>query len=221
MDKIFNQIREGYFHQSLCERLYTQWRWRIFPFRIYEECIPKSCNILSLACGSGLFEIALSFTSKQRNIKGYDISPQKIQMAKAASQGIPQLDFKVKDFTQLSVQEFEFADVITIVDSLYMIPDFQKQKIANQFYQNLLKKQGLLIIKDIDKNFPFKFQVTWMHDWFAINVLRITQAKTLAYVTKNRMLEILSQAGFKSIETIEAHKGYFYPHIIYKATATA
>ena len=185
-------------------KLYVWLRLIILPIDKIENIIPKNGKILDVGCGYGFSSIYFALTSTKRIVKGIEISPQRINIASTASKHINNLSFEVDD---LANQQQSLYNSIVLIDLLHHLNTFEKTKLLSDCH-NLLSKNGVLIIKDINTKPLFKYIWNYIHD------LVMTRFSKLEFYDQNKMINILSYCGFKVI-THYSIKNIFYPHYIY------
>jgi len=114
-------------------------------FRFYGKFIKKkfkkSLNLLDFGCGQGS---AVNFFNQQRlNAYGVDISKKDIKTAKKKYKKIKNKFFFTKDLNDLKNKFQKKFDIITCIQSLYYLSDYDFKLYINYFDQ-ILKKNGII-----------------------------------------------------------------------------
>lgn len=139
--------------------LYSDFRIKIFvllrflmcPFIQMERYLPKQGIITDIGCGEGVFSIFLSLKSKNRKIIGVDLNRKKVSIAKNASRKLNNITFKVENAIDLKLNNLS-GIVISDAFHHFSLKDQEKFLIKTK---QLLKKGGILLIKEINKDdFP-------------------------------------------------------------------
>ncbi len=122
--------------------LYNFLRSAILPLKEIDVALPQKGCIIELGCGEGVISTYLA-RNKQRKIIGIDLNNNRI-----ANTTSPNLAFKVGDITKTN---FKHQEGFVISDVLHHIaPEKQKKLLGN--LHKALKKNGVLVIKEIDKD---------------------------------------------------------------------
>ncbi|MCP2621208.1 class I SAM-dependent methyltransferase [Candidatus Aminicenantes bacterium AC-334-E05] len=176
-----------------------------------EKYFPRRGEIIDLGCGNGLFTNLLKLGSKERKITGYDLDEKKIQIARKTQEiSNSGINFYHADILKIDYPE---SDVFCLSDVLYLIPYKQQYLILKKCYSSL-RKNGLLVIKEIDTKPKWKYLWNFFQETFAVKILNFTLGRNFYFRGENEFKKILSEIGFK-VKVIRLDKGYWYPHILY------
>lgn len=179
---------------------------------ILENYIPKEAKILDVGCGHGLFCNLLLITSNKREICGIDIDKQKIKIAKNSVGYRKGIRFLAVDITKIN----ETFDVVVVYDVIHHIDYHLQLSFLKECFKRL-KKDGLLIIKDVNidyfiRSFIFCYLVDELN-----SRLNITKGDGRAFLHKKELFDIVSGANFKDIRLGEIHNRDITPHLIMTA----
>ena len=110
--------------------------------KIFDENGIEQAKILDLACGTGVLAEILS--KKGHHIRGIDISPQMIEIARKRSIGLPDTVFQVQDMTKFYVND-SFDLITCIFDSINYVLD--PSALRSMFYRvhSTLNKRGFFL----------------------------------------------------------------------------
>ena len=102
----------------------------------------EKAKILDLACGTGV--LALELAKLGHSVKGIDISPHMIEMAKSKSTDHLDISFEIKDMTDFSFDE-KYDLVICTFDSLNYIIDLKNLKTVFVNISKVLLDKGFFV----------------------------------------------------------------------------
>lgn len=140
-------------------RFYNLFFFQFYYFFIHNICffickqyLTKSCRILDIACGTGLFLGKIKKWNNQTELFGIDNSAG---MIKKAKKSFGNINFCIANAEKILFQN-KYFDFITIIDALYY---FQNQKEAIKECQRVLKPGGFLFIHHIAGDIFPKFLI--------------------------------------------------------------
>lgn len=125
-------MKTAFFHNFL--------RSLMLPLKEIDTNLPQVGTILDLGCGEGVIARYLATNSK-RKVIGVDLNKSRIQQTK-----LKNLSFEHADIRTYDVKS---ADGVVLSDVLHHI-DFQNQEKVLKNISKGLKRNGILIIKEID-----------------------------------------------------------------------
>lgn len=132
------------------------------PYIDIEKLVPAKGTILELGCGEGLFSNYMAICSKDRRIVGIELDSTR---AKQANRGLKNTQFKRGN--ALTVK-FPRADCIILFHLLHHLLSFEDQERLIEKCKNNLRKNGKIIVVEID-NTPFiKYLISWLTDHFIV-----------------------------------------------------
>lgn len=168
----YNRGARGYFYDALIKN-YTykgpvlEWYMRVKVmmeerYRFMDELIPRNARVVDIGCGYGPLSLMLSLMSPERNILGVDYDEEKIEVAgKCFSAG------DNCQFVYANALEYDFpeSDVFVMNDMLHYM-NYDAQKILISRCASRLSENGLIIIRDGDRNKKDKHRLTeWSEKW--------------------------------------------------------
>ena len=115
----------------------------MLPLSLIDDSLPKQGVILELGCGEGVIAQFLARSTK-RHLTGMDINKKRLPKTKNKN-----LKFICADLTNKSLK-LPVADGVVISDVLHHI-NTNEQKILISKIATSLKKDGVFVIKEIDK----------------------------------------------------------------------
>ena len=205
--KLFKLYRDV----DLLTKIIIRVKLKICPFFKMEKYFPRRGEIIDLGCGNGLFTNLLKLGSKERKITGYDLDEKKIQIARKTQESV---DLGVKFYhDDILKMDYPESDVFCLSDVLYLIPYKQQDLILKKCHLSL-RKNGLLVIKEIDTKPKWKYLWNFFQETLAVRILNLTLGRNFYFRGENEFIKILSEIGFK-VKVIRLDKGYWYPHILY------
>ncbi len=192
----------------------TRWeqelRLRICPFEEVVQRVPKEGVVLDLGCGFGALSHLLAMDSAQRRVIGIEQMPHRVEMARRAMGGLPNLEFLVGDIHEVA---FAPANCIIMNDVLHHIPHDRQIPLLKKCYEGLLPG-GSLLIKDVTKSPVSKYIWNYIHDF-------VRNGNLPFYCLDAAILyALLELVGFETtVQRLD--EGYPYPHILYVCSKPA
>lgn len=198
--------------QGAWTAFYTRTKFKICPLLPIEPLLPRTGRVLDLGCGNGLFAAILKLGSPERTITGFDLDEKKIDSARAAFKDWTGMEFSVGDLIR---SNYPAADIITIIDVLYLIPPDAKESILRKCH-GALPAGGLLAVKDVDTRPRWKYVWNMIQETLAVKIIGFTLGSRFHFTSREDFTALLNRVGF-DVEVVPQHKGYWYPHILYLA----
>lgn len=198
--------------ETLGIRLFVRARRLLAPLERVAASVPPTGNVLDLGCGHGLFSLRLALASPDRRVLGVDPSSVKLEVARRASQGLPNLEFRLGTVDEVEKQSFQ---VITLLDVLYLLPVEEKLHILRRCRQ-LLAPDGLLLIKANDIHPGWKYAVAWLQEWGMTTVGLTLGHGNLYFLSCEANRSLLQQAGF-DVQVLHLSHWTPYPHALFLA----
>lgn len=175
----------------------------MLPITDIEAYVPKRANVLDIGCGYGLLDIYLATTSEQRKVVGLDANAQRIRTARVTSQDISNIEFLAADL--LSTDLPKDIDCILLIDLLHHTTYIQQEGLIDSV-ATLLEQGGKFIIKEIERDFGFKYYWNLFHDKV------MTFFDELYYLDEEDLTRTLEDKGF-SVSTVRLRHP-FYGHYL-------
>lgn len=124
----------------MTQTIYDTLRFWMLPLAQVDELIPKKGTIIDLGCGEGVIAKYLAHI-KSRTIIGVDNNKKRLQKSK-----LKNLQFKLADIRKYPLKK---ADAVIFSDVLHHL-SYVDQKVLLAKVAKALKKNGILLIKEID-----------------------------------------------------------------------
>ncbi len=198
--------------RGLGTALYARIKFKICPLLPVESFLPETGRILDLGCGNGLFCAILKLGSEERSILGFDLDEGKVDLAKTIFQGRRGMDFWVGDVVRA---DYPSADVVTIVDVLYLLPLEAQEEVLRKCHA-ALPPGGLLAVKEMDTRPRWKYFWNIVQETLAVKIIGFTLGGRFRFQSRQAMTDLLCRLGF-DVEVVPLDRGYAYPHILYLA----
>lgn len=143
--------------------------------------------LLDVGCGIGYFTIPAAKVIKNNKVIGIDIMPEILDYAKERAEGISNIEFKESKEYSFPVEDNSVKYVL-ISNVIHEVED--KIKYFNEV-KRVLEKDGYFLIIDWDKK---EMEMgPPVHE----------------RISKDEMIELCSEAGFKLIESVEASPNHY------------
>ncbi len=206
---IYRRYREcGFWTRS-----YLRIKLKICPLIALETHFPPRGKIVDLGCGNGLFAHILNLGAPRREILGFDLDADKIRTAGQTIVEGMQAHFHPGNITEMSIPA---ADVISLVDVLYLIPYDLQESLLNRCHA-ALKPGGRLIIKEMDSRPRWKAAWNRIQETLAVKIFGFTLGGRFYFRSREGYHALLSRSGLQ-VRSHPLHRGYWYPHIVHIAT---
>ena len=121
--------------------------------------VDKDSKVIDIACGTGAF--ALEMSTKAQHILGIDLSESQIRTAVKSQNKlkIDNVNFELRDATDLSMYKDEEFDLATISLALHQFP----MSIAKSVFSEMIRISKELIIVDYAFPMPSRFLKTGIY----------------------------------------------------------
>lgn len=183
------------------------------PYSKVEKLIPDKGQIVELGCGEGMFSNYLAISSSRRKVFGFDIDRTRI---KQADRGLKNTIFKKADVTKLNLPQ---SDCIVMFHLLHHLlsPNLQTNLIKKSI--NSLKKDGKLIIVEINNKPFFKYLVTWLTDHLLIAWLfeKRLYEPNIYFRSEKQWLKLFSEFDLKC-KVYSVNRNMPFSHIIFECS---
>lgn len=203
------------------ERFHVRARAFSAPLEAVASRVPHGGTIADVGCGHGLLSALLALEDPSRTVIGVDPDPRKILWA---SQGpgrqLRQLHFEEGTVERLAEQRPSGFDAAVVSDVLYLLPRERWPEFLRTV-RRLLRPGGRFLLKEAEGDHSWKHYKCLAQEWVMVKMLGRTKAGgALVLEPRNVAQDLLRDAGFKVLDTVELDAGYTTPHILYVAEAT-
>jgi cyclopropane fatty-acyl-phospholipid synthase-like methyltransferase len=194
-------------------RAYCWGRFTILRQRFLDEIgqyLPASGNVLEIGCGFGLFSLYYASTAPGRVVRGVDLNPRRIEMARRAA---ARLGLENVAYDELDARQFKGDTPVSaayMLDIVHHLPDDAVPSLLRELHR-AIAPGGLLLVKDVDTRPAPKRWFTWALDKL------MSPLAPVRYWSGEELTGALRDAGF----TVRRHLMVDilpYPHILYVAT---
>ncbi len=136
---------------SFFVQLYVRIRMWILGRRFLDEIaqyLPEDGNVLDVGCGFGLAALLFAISKPRRRIKGFDVSPSRIETARRAAErlGLTNATFEVAHVESARIAEP--FDAAYMIDLVHHVPKEAVEPLVASIARNL-RPDGTLLIKDL------------------------------------------------------------------------
>lgn len=207
----FGDIWQAYRDCPIGARLRVLARYVSCPYGPLLCLFPSTARILDVGCGDGLLLFLLSRELKSRRYAGIDIDAKKIAIARRAR--IDKAEFLLGEISTLPSDSY---DCVSIMDVLYLLPKPQWPEFLKQSVR-VLRKNGLLIVKEVSDEPRWKYWLAYFEEIFAIKVVRMTKGDAPHFETIDVYRAYIEAAGAHvfRIERIDAWRPH--AHVVFLA----
>jgi len=208
--RIKNQVIRSY--ESPLVKAYCTIRFRIMNMRIIEEVgqyLPMNGRLLDIGCGFGLFSLYFALESSSREIVGYDLAENRLDMARKAATKLgvsSRTSFCRQDVIGLRESPHTYQAAY-MLDILHHVDPLLHGDIIASIHDALLPG-GILVLKEIDTRPCWKVWFTWILD------VLMNPSQPPHYVGKKTLSSLLCSIGFE-VRTHLLVDILPYPHLLY------
>ncbi|MCK4639283.1 MAG: 1-acyl-sn-glycerol-3-phosphate acyltransferase, partial [Bacteroidales bacterium] len=182
-------------------------------YALFNELIPVKASIVDIGCGYGFMSYMLGFLSHERNIIGIDYDGYKIEIANNCISDNQILKDRIK-FIYADVVDYPFknSDVFILSDVLHYMPEEKQEILIKKCIENL-NKDGLIIIRDADRNLRKRHRGTEYTEFFSTRFgFNKMKYKKLFFVSENKITDFISKYNM-NVKIIDNTK--FTSNLIY------
>ena len=166
-------------------------------FRLYDQLLPRSGNILDLGCGYGYITYMLMLTSDERNLTGVDYDQEKIIVAQNGY-----LRNKRIEFIHCNISEYPFTlqDGILLGDVLHYLPPDSQVTLIQSCMQNL-KAGGVLLIREGNADLHNRHKRTRFSEFLSTRILQFNKTnkdqKKLWFISSEEVKRVAQSKGLE------------------------
>ena len=173
-------------------------------YALFESLMPKQGQIVDVGCGYGVLPYMLMYKGRQRTILGVDYDDDKIAVADNCVDKSDKLSFAVGDVTSF---EFPESDGFIISDVLHYLREEQQVQVIRNCVAKL-KKQGVLVIRDADKDIANRQKGTWYTEFMSTKVFGFNKTQTdgLHFVSGTLIKDTIATFSHLTLEVIDNTK---------------
>ncbi|MBI3028344.1 MAG: class I SAM-dependent methyltransferase [Candidatus Rokubacteria bacterium] len=169
--------------------------------------LPAEGPVLDVGCGFGLFSLYYAQVLPGLSLRGLDINPRRIEMARcaAARLGLSNVTYELGDAMAYHA-DGEYAGAY-MLDIVHHIPEDAVRPLVEQLFK-ALAMGGRLIIKDVDTRPAYK-------RWFTHALDRLMDPTTpVRYWSADELEALLAEVGFR-VGRQRLPDYLPYPHVLY------
>jgi len=200
---------------NLTGRIHQLIRAVLMPFDRVMDFVPTDGVILDLGCGHGQFLALVKDQYSKADIRGIDLSKDKVASSKQVLASF-QIEDSAVSQAGISDLEGQKLDCIVILDVLYLVPFEQWEPILKKCRQ-ILADNGILLMKEMDRTMKWKFALLYLQETIAVKVLGLTLGREFTFPHPEEIRKVIEKAGF-SVQAFALDKGYYIPHKLWRCT---
>lgn len=194
-------------------RAYCWVRFWILRQRFLDEIgqyLPPAGPVLDIGCGFGLFSLYYAATGPARFVRGIDLNPRRIALARRAA---ARLSIENVAYEEGDARTFKGDGEVAAAYMLDIVHHIAPETVRPLFQRlhACLAPGGVLVVKDVDTRPAPKRWFTWALDKL------MAPATPVRYWSGDELAAALRGAGFE----VRRHAMLDflpYPHVIYIAT---
>ncbi len=183
-------------------------------YTMYEKLLPREGKIVDIGCGYGFMAHILAWTSKDREVIGFDHDEDKILVAQHTPTVTPNISFEVRNVLDPKV-ELPMANAFILMDVLHYLPKEAQRELILKCLGNL-SPGGMLMIRDANAELEERQRGTWLTEFFSTRFgFNKTNSNKLIFTGSTFITSTAEQTG-ASVEIID--KGKFTSNVLYLIT---
>ena len=167
-------------------------------YQLFESLLPKKGTITDVGCGYGFLPYMLSFMSEDRIVIGTDYDEEKIAVANTNFSKNKNISFFAADATEVALPA---SDAFILSDILHYLPMAEQEKLIVKCI-NTVNANGMILIRDADKNLESRHRGTHYTEFFSTNSGFNKTKNKLEFVSSDFILNIAQKNNMK-IEKID------------------
>lgn len=192
--------------------LFSKIRFWDSPYMKVEKMIPKDSHIIDMGCGEGIFTNYMAVASKGRDILGIELNEGRIC---SADKKLANVKYQRGSVLKLDLPQ---CDCIVMFHLLHHLKSFTAQEELLRSSYKLLRKNGVLLIVEIDTKPLIKYLITWITDHFLVPWLfekKFYQPEI--YFRSSEEWEVcLGKLGYSKIRVSNLSGGKPFSHVVLK-----
>jgi 1-acyl-sn-glycerol-3-phosphate acyltransferase len=178
-------------------------------YRVFNDLLPQTGNILDIGCGYGFMSYMLHFVSPRRTITGLDYDEQKIATANHCFSKAASINFVHADVMEFT---FETYDAIVMMDILHYLQP-EQQKIVIEKCIRHIKPGGLIIIRDGNKDLAKRQKGTELTEKFSTEIFGFNKTSGGLYFLSGSTIKEI--AASHQMECSEMDESTYTSNIIF------
>lgn len=205
-----DQLMRNYTMKGPVLEWYTRIKTRLENnFEEYEHYVPKSGRVVEIGCGYGYLSHILAWTSKDRQVLGFDHDENKLAVASNTPTITENLKFEVRD---VRTAELPRASAFVMIDVLHYLPQQEQFELLRNCIDKL-EEDGVLLVRDADAALKKRQRGTWLTELYSTKSgFNKTNASALCFVSREMIAEVVLAAGAQ-LEVID--HGKFTSNVLY------
>lgn len=194
------------------DRWQMRYRWATCPMATIDDYLPDRGRVLDFGCGHGLLSTYLALRSADREVVGFDIDRDKISVAEAAAGRLPTGSSCRFTTDPAAISDLGPWNGVVLVDVLYLVPPGDRAALFHSLAANLAVG-GTIVIKEIDHEPRWKYELALFQERLATRVFGITEGSALEFEPVSSIESLLQAEGLRT-GGVRADSGYAYPHYL-------
>ncbi|MEQ1554098.1 MAG: 1-acyl-sn-glycerol-3-phosphate acyltransferase [Ferruginibacter sp.] len=189
-------FREKLIYNYIYKGPFVEWYMRIKTrlennYEVFHKLVPLQGKILDIGCGYGFMSYMLYFTSNKRIITGIDYDEEKIETANHCFSKTNDINFIAANLLNFTLEKY---DAIIIADVLHYLQPYDQKKVIIDCINNL-NRNGVLIIRDGDKDDTTKHKKTELTEMFSTKLFKFNKItdKGLFFLSGSMVKELAKE----------------------------
>ncbi|MBX7115892.1 MAG: class I SAM-dependent methyltransferase [Myxococcaceae bacterium] len=178
------------------------------------EQMPKG-RLLDVGCGHGVLTALLAYQREDRQVVALDPDTRKTGWARASVGRLPNVTVESATLEALAQTQAGLFDAAAVADVMYLLPldawvGFLKA------IRTLLKPSGKLYLKEAEADGSWRELKCMAQERVMVQLLGRTHSSgALKILSRDKMRELISAAGFRVTCEQSLSRGYTTPHVLF------
>ena len=171
-------------------------------YRLFDDLVPRRAVITDIGCGYGFMAYMLVFLSEERTITGVDYDEEKIETANHCFSKTDRLRFVSSNALDYPLQP---SDVFILSDMLHYLQPEAQQQLLSRCAEKLLPN-GIIIIRDADRNMNQAHQLTRLTEFFSTQLFQFNKTSNPLYFLSDGDIREFAEKRGLSVEKMDNDK---------------
>ncbi|HEU4887158.1 MAG TPA: class I SAM-dependent methyltransferase [Thermoanaerobaculia bacterium] len=200
-------LHRAFRHYAPGHRIHILIRFLTCPFIRTIDDVPAGARVLDVGSGHALYGVLL-LDGRASEVVAVDPDLRK-SLLPTPSPGIR----KIAGYDDAVRGTF---DAVVIFDVAYRMPPAERRALFTRILARL-EPGGTFLFKDMDPRHRLKMKWARFQEWLSDRLLGITLGAGFVEQTREDVMAMLEEIGFRDVQARAIDRGYVHPHLLYTA----
>ncbi len=188
-------------------RLHILIRFLTCPFLRTIDDVPLGARVLDIGSGHALYGVLL-LDGRVSEVVAVDPDVRKSLL--------PSPSPKIRKIAGYDDAVRGTFDAVVIFDVAYRMPADVRRELFTRVLERL-EPGGTFLFKDMDPRHRLKMKWARFQEWISDRLLRITLGSGFLHQSREDVMTMLEEIGFRDVRARAIDRGYVHPHLLYTA----